>query len=84
MKPLQLNPQYRLQFEQAQDCHVLLFPEGMVQLNETASTILLALQEPKSLVDLIALLQERFPEAEALADDVREFVGIAREKQWLV
>ncbi len=27
---------FRFQFEPAQDCHVLLYPEGMVKLNDSA------------------------------------------------
>ena len=30
----------RLQWEPAQDCHVLLYPEGMVKLNQSAGEIL--------------------------------------------
>lgn len=84
MSVLMLNPQYRLQFEVAQDSHVLLFPEGMVQLNEAASTILLALEGGKTEAALIAELQQRFAEAEGLADDVAEFLQIAIEKSWVV
>jgi pyrroloquinoline quinone biosynthesis protein D len=31
---------HRMQFEPAQDCHVLLYPEGMVTLNPSAAEIL--------------------------------------------
>ena len=31
---------YRFQWEPAQDCHVLLYPEGMVKLNPAAAEIL--------------------------------------------
>lgn len=84
MSILILNPQYRLQFEVAQDSHVLLFPEGMVQLNEAASTILLALDSGKTEPQLVAELQQRFPDAAGLAADVSEFLQIALEKSWVV
>jgi pyrroloquinoline quinone biosynthesis protein D len=84
MSVLILNPQYRLQFEVAQDSHVLLFPEGMVQLNEAASTILLALDSGKTEPQLVAELQQRFPDAPGLAADVSEFLQIALEKSWVV
>ena len=35
-----VNPNYRLQFEEAQQCHVLLYPEGLVKLSDTAVEIL--------------------------------------------
>ncbi|MDE2371087.1 MAG: pyrroloquinoline quinone biosynthesis peptide chaperone PqqD, partial [Burkholderiales bacterium] len=31
---------FRLQWEAAQDCHVLLYPEGMVKLNGSAGEIM--------------------------------------------
>ncbi|MEX8493025.1 pyrroloquinoline quinone biosynthesis peptide chaperone PqqD, partial [Sphaerotilus sp.] len=31
---------FRLQWEEAQGCHVLLYPEGMVKLNRSAGEIL--------------------------------------------
>ena len=31
---------HRMQFEPAQDCHVLLYPEGMITLNPSAAEIL--------------------------------------------
>ena len=31
---------FRLQWEPAQDCHVLLYPEGMVKLNGSAGEIM--------------------------------------------
>ena len=31
---------YRLQWEAAQESHVILYPEGMAKLNETAAAIL--------------------------------------------
>ena len=32
-----VNPNYRLQFEEAQQCHVLLYPEGLVKLSDSAA-----------------------------------------------
>ncbi|MED5333233.1 MAG: pyrroloquinoline quinone biosynthesis peptide chaperone PqqD, partial [Pseudomonadota bacterium] len=35
-----LNPLFRMQYEKAQGCYVLLFPEGMIKLNPSAAEIL--------------------------------------------
>ena len=35
----QWRPGYRFQYEPAQKGHVLLYPEGMIKLNESASAI---------------------------------------------
>ena len=39
-RPVAIAPGFRLQWEQAQEAHVLLFPEGMVRLSESAGAIL--------------------------------------------
>lgn len=81
---MQLNPQYRLQWEEAQECYVLLYPEGLVRLSGSASEILKLCREPVTESKLIETLQQRFPEADSLPDDVREFVAHARQQSWLV
>ena len=35
-----IHRHFRLQWEEAQGCHVLLYPEGMVKLNDSAALIL--------------------------------------------
>ena len=79
-----LNPIYRLQFETAQDAYVLLYPEGMIQLNGPASEILQLCSEPTSAERIVATLQKKFPEAEELADDVAEFIEQAFAENWLL
>lgn len=78
-----INPQYRLQWEAAQNCHVLLYPEGMVQLSDSAAAILQHCQKPTDTQTLIGRLREQFPGAD-LEDDVKEFIADARQQQWLV
>lgn len=78
-----LSRQYRLQWEDAQQCHVLLFPEGMVQLNRPAAEILTRCSVPRSVNSLISDLQQAFPDATDLAADIYEFLAIADEKGWI-
>jgi len=79
----QLNPMFRLQWEQAQDCFVLLYPEGMIKLNGGAGEIMATIDGERSQQQVISTLEEKFPGAEGLADDVREFIGVALEQRWL-
>lgn len=82
MRP-KLNTMFRLQWEPAQDCHVLLFPEGMVKLNGGAAEILKLVDGANNVADIVALLQQKFPEANDLTDDVHEFLITAQQKKWL-
>ena len=72
----------RLQWEPAQDSHVLLYPEGMVKLNASAGAILSRCDGVRTLADIVADL-ERAYDASGLAADVRAFVAMALEKRWL-
>ena len=72
----------RLQWEPAQEGHVLLYPEGMVKLNGTAAAILSRCDGVRTLADIVADL-ERSYETSGLAEDVRAFVTMALEKHWL-
>ena len=72
----------RLQWEAAQDAHVLLYPEGMVKLNGSAGAILSRCDGVRTVADIVADL-ERAYETSGLAADVRAFVTMALEKRWL-
>ena len=73
---------FRLQWEDAQQAHVLLFPEGMVKLNASAAQILQRCDGRMPLAALIDELQRAFGQAD-LADDVRQFVEFARSRGWI-
>ena len=79
-----INPQYRFQWEEAQQCHVLLFPEGLVKLSGSAAEIMQRCQQPTTLVALVGELQQTCPGVEGLENDVREFLNDAREQEGIV
>lgn len=78
-----LNPMFRFQWEKAQDCFVLLFPEGMVKLNGGAGEIMQLIDGIKSVQQITDTLNSKFPDAGNLAIDVNEFITTAIEKKWL-
>jgi len=74
---------YRFQWEPAQNCNVLLYPEGMVKLNGAAGEILKRISETKQTVaELIAELKVAFDGAD-LDDDVYRFLEEAYDHDWL-
>ena len=73
---------FRLQWEPAQDAHVLLFPEGMIKLNGSAGEILKRCDGAATIADITADLERAFATPD-LADDVMRFVVMAVEKRWL-
>lgn len=72
----------RLQWEPAQEAHVLLYPEGMVKLNGSAGAILSRCDGVRSVADIVADLERTYG-MEGLGGEVAAFVALALDKQWL-
>jgi pyrroloquinoline quinone biosynthesis protein D len=73
---------YRLQWEAAQNAHVLLYPEGMVKLNGSAGEILKRCDGTRSVSEIVEDLEQAFS-ASGLTKDVTHFMSFALEKKWL-
>lgn len=79
---VQIPRLFRLQWEQVQNAYVLLYPEGMIKLNQTAGEILKRVNGESSIADIVKDLERAFPGAE-LRDDVLQFMEIAYGKGWI-
>jgi len=79
----QLNPMFRLQWEQAQDCYVLLYPEGMVKLNGSAGEIMALVDGSRDSTAICSELMEKFPEAGDISADILEFLQQAQQQNWI-
>lgn len=77
-----IAPLYRLQWEEAQNCHVLLYPEGMVKLSGSAGEIMRRVDGKTPVQGILDALQAQFPGV-ALEDDVVRFLEVARDNGWL-
>lgn len=82
-KSIAVNNHFQLQWEEAQDCFVLLYPEGMVQLNQSAGEIMNLCDGKNSCLDIANILEEKF-EMEDLKKDVEAFLSEAFERKWVV
>jgi len=72
----------RLQWEPAQEAHVLLYPEGMVKLNGSAGAILERCDGVRTVEQIVADLERAFGTMN-LGDEVTAFLGLALERGWL-
>ncbi len=77
-----IAPHFRLQWEEAQKAYVLLYPEGMVQLSETAGEILTHCTGKTSLGGIIQKMQALYPDDD-IANDVRSFFQQAAANGWV-
>ncbi len=78
-----INRKFRFQWEEAQDCFVLLYPEGMVELNPSAGEILQLCDGKKTVQDIVDELNGKFSHPEGLEADVYEFLASADDNGWL-
>ena len=73
---------FRMQWEPAQNCHVLLYPEGMVKLNVSAGEIMVRCDGERSIATIVGELEAAF-NASGLEPEVLSFVEIAARQKWL-
>jgi pyrroloquinoline quinone biosynthesis protein D len=73
---------FRLQWEPAQEAHVLLYPEGMVKLNSSAAAIMSRCDGVRTVADIVADIERTYG-VSGLSADVTAFVAMAQENSWL-
>ena len=74
---------HRFQWEEAQGCYVILFPEGMVKLNGGAGEVLNLVDGKRTVADIVTELKAKFPDAPDLKQDIIGMLELAIEKAWL-
>jgi len=79
---VELYKQYRFQWEKAQDCFVLLYPEGMVKLPGSAGEIMKRVDGKNNVSQIVADLETTFPGAD-LRQDVIDFLEAAHANGWI-
>lgn len=77
-----LSRRFRLQFEEAQQRWVLLYPEGMVQLNDSAAEILKRCTGEHTVIEIAADLERVF-NAEQLEPQVQVLLEEGQRRGWL-
>ena len=77
------RPGYRFQYEPAQKGHVLLYPEGMIKLNDSAALIGGLIDGERDVAAIIAKLDEQFPDVPELGEDIEQFMEVARAQHWI-
>ena len=78
-----VGPGFRLQWEAVQNCHVLLYPEGMVKLNGSAGEIMKRCDGKQTVADIVADLERTF-QTQGLRGDVLAFMEMAAKQRWLL
>ena len=79
---LQFSRTHRLQWEDAQQKHVILYPEGMVELNQSSAEILKLCDGTRTLSQIVSELEEKFA-TQGLYNDINAFLEVALHNGWI-
>lgn len=80
---ISFSPLHRLQWEEAQQKYVILYPEGMVELNQSSAEILKLCDGTRTFTQFVTDLEALF-ETGGLANDVAAFLEIALKNGWII
>lgn len=76
------SPLHRLQWEEAQQKYVILYPEGMVELNLPAAEILKLCDGTRNLDAIVSELEAKF-ETTGIRNDVAGLLQSALDNGWI-
>ncbi len=81
-QPITFSSTHRLQWEEAQQKTVILYPEGMVELNQSSAEILKCCDGERKLADIISELEQKFATT-GLGNDITAFLEVALKNGWI-
>lgn len=79
---IEVAPTFRVQWEEVQNCYVVLYPEGMVKLSQSAGEIMKRVDGITTISSIIKNLEVTFSEAD-LENDVLNFLEVAYDSGWI-
>ena len=79
---IEIAPTFRVQWEEVQDCYVVLYPEGMVKLSQSAGEIMKRIDGQTTIESIIKDLETTFSEND-LESDVIKFLEVAYDTGWI-
>lgn len=80
--PFKFSPMHRLQWEEAQQKDVILYPEGMVELNQSSAEILKLCDGTRNIAQIVNDLEHKFATT-GLTIDITSFLEVALKNGWI-
>lgn len=78
----EINPMYMFRWEEQEQAYLMLYPEGIIKLNDSAGNILKLCSGDRTLEEIIAELKQLFG-VDDLDNDVYSFMEAALGKGWI-
>lgn len=82
-KPLAFSSLHRLQWEEAQQRYVILYPEGIVELNVPSAEILKLCDGQHNAYQIVEALEAKLKQT-GLLNDIFGFLEVALAKNWIL
>ncbi|HRY08277.1 MAG TPA: pyrroloquinoline quinone biosynthesis peptide chaperone PqqD [Hyphomicrobiaceae bacterium] len=80
---MELHPNFHFRWEEPQKAYVLLYPEGIVKLNNSAAEVLeVCARGDRSIAEGSALLASRY-EHPKIETEIMKFMELAYAKGWI-
>ena len=80
-QPIKLSYQHRLQWKESQQKDVIIFPEGVVELNQSSADILKLCDGSRNLTQIVTELEKKFLTI-GLTSDITDFLEVAFKNNW--
>jgi pyrroloquinoline quinone biosynthesis protein D len=79
-----INPLFLFRWEETQDAYVLLYPEGVVKLNDTAGEILKRCDGVHTVGELVDEIAREFAsDRQSIERSVHSFLEVSHAKGWI-
>ncbi len=79
----EIDPLYLFRWEEKEQAYLLLYPEGIIKLNDSAGNILKLCTGENTLEEVISELKTLFDAEDGLEDDIYGFMEVAIGKGWV-
>ncbi len=78
---IEIDPMYLFRWEEPQQAYVMLYPEGVIKVNETGAAILKLCDGINTVAELVSELNDIY--TTDVTDSIYKFLEVAHAKGWI-
>jgi len=78
---IEIDPMYLFRWEEPQQAYVMLYPEGVIKVNDTGAAILKLCDGINTVAELVSELNDIY--TTDVTDSINKFLEVAHAKGWI-
>jgi pyrroloquinoline quinone biosynthesis protein D len=78
---IEIDPMYLFRWEEPQQAYVILYPEGVIKVNETGAAILKLCDGNNTVAEVVSELNDIY--TTDVTDSIYKFLEVAHAKGWI-